>query len=147
MEAISSAIYLIRDWWSDKSNRVVVVVLLLGLPLFVEVFRDKFWAYPALQVYLCSASVGWFLWSVREFSWRSHPLVAVLLVTAIHALLMTGLVVMNYASPQINKAPRILYGFLAGLMTLEVWVSSKILGKFLKQEAIVGEQEETQNAN
>jgi len=127
MEAIDNAEYLVADWWQDPSNRLAVLALLIGSPLIIAAFRNHFWAKPALQVYIFTFVIVGFLWTVRQLRWRGHSVTTLMLLGILHFAFMTGLVIANYAVPDINRWPVMLYGVLAGLISAELSMFAGIL--------------------
>jgi len=104
----------------DRKDTIRCVLVLCGAAPFFFFLHTK-WARPALLVYLPTACLFGVLLvadypPVRSGWFRK----AIIPMVAIHLAIISGLVWLNLSIPELNKMPRMLYGF-AGIILLVEW--------------------------
>jgi hypothetical protein len=110
----------------DRKDTIRCVVVLCGaVPFFFFLQTD--WARAALLAYLPTACLFGVL-LVADYppvssAWFRKAMIPII---AMHAAIISGLVWLNLSIPELNKMPRMLYGFV-GVIVLVEWRLSRYI--------------------
>jgi hypothetical protein len=105
-----------------------VLITCGGVPFVVFIFIGKDWAHAALLGYLLTACLFGLLlageWPAVGTSsfWK-----AIIPITVAHSAIICGLVYVDLNVPEINRMPRMLYGFATIIFAIEGWSSLRII--------------------
>ena len=111
----------------DRQSTIRCALILCGaVPFFF--FLNTSWAHAAMLGYVLTAMffglllVGDYPPLGTRWFWK-----AMIPIVVIHVAVIAGLVWINLSFPEVNRLPRMLYGYAASIVFMEWWLSRCII--------------------
>ena len=112
---------------ADRRDTIRLVLILCGAVPFLF-FLSSNWAHAAMLGYMLTACFFGLLlvpeYSPLGASWFWKPMIAIVIL---HALVIAGLVWLNLSIPEMNRMPRMLYGYAGIVLVIEWQLAQRII--------------------
>jgi hypothetical protein len=111
----------------DRQATIRLVLILCGAVPFLF-FLNSNWAHAAMLSYMLTACFFGLL-LVPEYpplgaSWFWKPMIPIVIL---HELVIAGLVRLNLSIPEMNRMPRMLYGYAGFVLVIEWQLAKRII--------------------